>query len=125
MISREEALNLLRRYLRDEKMVKHCIAVEAIMRNLAKRLGEDEELWGLTGLLHDIDYDYVDRDMKKHGLEALNILKNLLPDDALQAIAGHNEHNGFVVTSEKAKRLLHGLRADGSFISLFVNSNCF
>ncbi|MEL9940625.1 MAG: HDIG domain-containing protein [Ignisphaera sp.] len=120
MISREEALNLLRRYLRDEKMVKHCIAVEAIMRSLAKRLGEDEELWGLTGLLHDIDYDYVNRDMGRHGLEALNILKGLLPDDALQAIAGHNEHNGFAVTGDRAKRLLHGLRASDHASGLII-----
>lgn len=120
MISRAEALDLLRRYLRDEKMLKHCIAVEAIMRGLAKVLGEDEELWGLTGLLHDIDYDYVNRDMKRHGVEALNILKGLLPDYALQAIAGHNEHNGFTVTSDNAKRLLHALRASDHAAGLIV-----
>ncbi|MDK6028218.1 HDIG domain-containing protein [Ignisphaera sp. 4213-co] len=120
MISRTEALNLLRKYLVDEKMIKHCIAVESIMRSLARMLGEDEELWGLVGLLHDIDYDYVNRDMSRHGLEALNILKNVLPEDALQAIAGHNEHNGFVVTSEKAKKLLHALRAADHTAGLIV-----
>lgn len=112
MMSREEALNLLRKYLSDEKMVKHCIAVEAILRSIARRLGENEDIWGLAGLLHDIDYDYVERDMKKHGLEALNILKNRdLPAEVLEAIAGHNEHNGFKVVNEKALKLVHALRA--------------
>ena len=120
MISREEALKLLREYLRDEKMIKHCLAVEAVMRALAKRLGEDEELWGLVGLLHDIDYDYVNRDLSRHGLEALKILQNKLPEEALQAIAGHNEHNGFVVTNEKAKKILYALRAADHASGLIV-----
>ncbi|MEM1642283.1 MAG: HDIG domain-containing protein [Desulfurococcaceae archaeon] len=112
MITRGEALSILRMYLRDEKIVKHCIAVEAIMRAVAGRLGEDEELWGLIGLLHDVDYDYVNRDGSKHGLGALEILSNTgLPREALEAIAGHNEHNGFKVENEKAQRILHALRA--------------
>jgi len=49
------------------------------MRTLARRLGEDEDLWGLVGLLHDIDYDYVGRDPLKHGLGALELLKGVLP----------------------------------------------
>ena len=120
MISRSEALNLLKRYVKDEKILKHCIAVEAIMRGLARRLGENEELWGLVGLLHDIDYDYVGRDMSRHGLEALNILKGLLPEEALEAIAGHNERNGFEVKSEYAKKLLHALRAADHASGLIV-----
>jgi len=112
MLSREEALKLLSTYLKDDKMIKHCLAVEAIMRSIAERLGEDPYLWGLVGLLHDIDYDYVGRDMHRHGLEALNILKDRgLPLEALEAIAGHNEHNGFNPTSEKTKKILHALRA--------------
>lgn len=97
--------------MKDEKMVKHCIAVEAVMRALARRLGEDEDLWGLTGLLHDIDYDAVGRDMTRHGLKALEVLAGKLPQHALEAIAAHNEHNGFRVSSPAAQRLLHALRA--------------
>lgn len=121
MLTREEALALLHRYLKDEKMVKHCIAVEVIMRSLAKRLGEDEVLWGLIGLLHDIDYDYVGRDMARHGLETLNILSSSgLPSEALEAIAGHNEHNGFRVVDEKAVRILHALRASDHSSGLVI-----
>ncbi|RLE46953.1 MAG: phosphohydrolase, partial [Candidatus Methanomethylicota archaeon] len=57
MISREEALKLLRQKLRNEKLIKHCIAVEAIMKKLAEYLGKDVNLWMLVGLLHDLDYE--------------------------------------------------------------------
>jgi putative nucleotidyltransferase with HDIG domain len=120
-MDKENALKLLQQYLKDEKMVKHCLAVEAIMRYLARRLSEDEGLWGLIGLLHDIDYDYVGRDMHRHGLEALSILKDReLPTEALEAIAGHNEHNGFKVVNEKALKLLHALRASDHASGLII-----
>lgn len=104
-------MNMLKEHLRDERMFKHCIAVEAIMRATAQRLGEDEELWGLVGFLHDIDYDEVDRDPSRHGLKALEILAGKLPQHALEAIAGHNEHNGFSVSSPEAERILRALRS--------------
>jgi len=116
---RDEALNLLRKYLNDEKMIKHCLAVEAIMRALARRLGEDEELWGLTGLLHDIDYDIVNRDVKVHGLKALEILKGLLPDEALDAIAAHNELNGYE-PKKLNNKLIHALRAADHLSGLII-----
>lgn len=121
MLTREEALTILRRYLSDEKMIKHCIAVEAIMRALARRLGENEELWGLIALLHDVDYDYVNREPSRHGLGALEILATTdLPREALEAIAGHNEYNGFKVESERAMRILHALRAADHASGLIV-----
>ncbi len=120
MISRSEALELLRQYLKDDKMVKHCIAVEAIMRALARRLGEDEELWGLIGLLHDIDYDITNRDLKVHGLKALEILKGRLPDVAVEAIAAHNENNGFRPSIPEAERIAVALRAADHMAGLIV-----
>ncbi|RLG76263.1 MAG: phosphohydrolase [Thermoprotei archaeon] len=120
MLTRDEALALLTRFVKDEKIVKHCLAVEAIMRALAHRLGEDEELWGLVGLLHDIDYDLTGRDPKKHGLEAPKILKGLLPDFALEAIAGHNEHNGFEAKDPRALKILPALRAADHLSGLII-----
>ncbi|MEM1912778.1 MAG: HDIG domain-containing protein [Thermofilaceae archaeon] len=110
-MERSSALSLLREHLKDDRMVKHCLAVEAIMRAAARRLGEEEELWGLVGLLHDIDYDEVGRDPSRHGLKALDILAGKLPPQALEAIAGHNEHNGYKVSSPEAERILRALRA--------------
>lgn len=94
MVSRDEALELLRRYVLNDRNFKHSLAVEAIMRYLARRLGEDEELWGITGLLHDLDYELVGKDLSRHGLLTVEMLKDLLPVEALEAIASHNELTG-------------------------------
>jgi len=55
-MDRFEALNLVRSHVKNKNLVKHMLATEAVMRKLAQHFGEDEELWGLTGLLHDLDY---------------------------------------------------------------------
>ncbi len=56
-ITRDEALELLKENLKNEKLIEHCVASEAIMRALAVRLNEDPEVWGIAGLLHDLDYE--------------------------------------------------------------------
>jgi putative nucleotidyltransferase with HDIG domain len=55
--TREEALELLLRYNQSESLIKHAKAVEGVMRYIARKLGEDEELWGIVGLVHDLDYE--------------------------------------------------------------------
>lgn len=95
MINREEALEFLRDRVKNEKLIKHMLAVEAIMKALAKKLGYDEKLWSLTGLLHDIDYELVGKDMSRHGIVSAELLKNKLPEEALNAIRAHNELTGF------------------------------
>ena len=92
-MNRNEALKLLEKYLKNKNLRKHCLAVEAIMRELAKRFGEDEEKWGLAGLLHDLDYDETHKDMSKHGYVTVEILKKYqVPDDILHAILAHPGH---------------------------------
>ena len=57
-MNREKALELVKEHLKKDNLVKHCLAVEACMREFAEKFGEDVEKWGLTGLLHDLDYQY-------------------------------------------------------------------
>lgn len=64
------------------------------MRALAERLGHNQEVWGLAGLLHDLDYPETKDTPGKHGLLTAETLTGKLPDDAVQAIARHNEMNG-------------------------------
>ncbi|NLB52017.1 MAG: HDIG domain-containing protein, partial [Syntrophomonadaceae bacterium] len=79
---RDEALTLLKDYLHDENHIKHSLAVEAIMRGVAAHLGEDVEKYGLTGLLHDIDYNMTGEEPFKHSLLGAEILeKQGLPED--------------------------------------------
>ena len=75
-VSYEKANELLDKYIQDQIVKFHCIESEAIMRNLATRLGEDEEIWGIVGLLHDIDWDLTKNDLGQHCVKAIEILKN-------------------------------------------------
>jgi uncharacterized protein len=91
MISRDEALRLLHENIRAENMRKHCLASEAVLRAIARRLNENEEEFGLAGLLHDIDVEVTNADPKTHGPYAEKILKGKVTDDMLDAIVMHNE----------------------------------
>ncbi len=94
MISRDEALALLKEHVREPNLVNHCLESEAVMRGLAARLGRDEELWGVTGLLHDLDYSTMESE-SRHGLDTVDMLTGKLPEEALAAIRRHAfEMNG-------------------------------
>ncbi len=72
-MDRDDADQLLKGYVRNERMLNHCYTAEAVMRSLARRLGEDDEKWGIAGLLHDIDIEVTGADPNLHCLEAEKI----------------------------------------------------
>ncbi len=111
-----EALDLVKRYVKNEKLIKHMIAVSAIMEKLAEVLNEDSKLWKLVGLLHDIDYELTQNDFSKHGILAVEILKDKLPENALSAIKAHNEMTGHKDDS----KLAIALRAADAVSGLIV-----
>lgn len=117
VISRGEALDLVKQYLRNDKLVKHVLAVEAILRAVARELGEDEELWGLTGLLHDLDYEVVGKDLNRHGLVTPEIIEGKVPDEVIEAIKAHNELTGFESDSKLALALKAADHASGLIIA--------
>src|SRR5512138_3491282 len=91
-ITREQALELLHRFIRKEKMVYHCLASEAVLRGIARRLGRDEEKWGLAGLLHDLDVEVTNAEPTVHGTQTEALLKDYEVDpEILDAIRMHNE----------------------------------
>ncbi|MFH0994047.1 MAG: HDIG domain-containing metalloprotein [Pseudomonadota bacterium] len=90
-ISREDAFLLLTTHLKNEKLVSHCLAAEAIMRELAPRFDENAEVWAIAGLLHDIDYEITDGDPSRHGREGAELLLNHGVSPAIaDAILKHN-----------------------------------
>jgi len=94
-MTREEALVKLKENLSNQNLIKHSLAVEAIMLALARRFNEGEEKWGLAGLLHDIDYEKVKDDLSQHSLTGAEILEGLgLGKDICQAVKVHNEAHG-------------------------------
>ena len=74
-ITRDEALECLQAHLKNEKLISHCLATEAIMRALAQKFEEDQEVWGLAGLLHDLDYEITGEDPSRHGEETARLLE--------------------------------------------------
>ena len=92
-MTRDEALQLVKEKVSNKNLRKHMLATEAVMRKLAKRFEEDEELWGLVGLLHDLDYDQTADDFPKHGILAAEMLEETdLSEEAIYAIKSHPGH---------------------------------
>lgn len=92
--NREKAIELLHQYVKNEKMIFHCLASEAVMRGLARKLGRDEEKWGLAGLLHDLDVETTNADAAIHGTQTEVLLKDYpVDEDILDAIRMHNEYS--------------------------------
>jgi len=91
-VSREKVLARLHKHISNEKTIIHSLASEAVMHALARRLDEDEDRWGITGLLHDIDVEVTNADPKVHALKAEELLKDFdLDVDMLDAIRMHND----------------------------------
>lgn len=94
MPTRDEAWALLCEYTKSDSLRKHALAVEAVMRAYAAERGEDADLWGLTGLLHDFDYEAYP-DPARHAAAGGEILRERgYPEALVHAIEAHNEANG-------------------------------
>jgi len=92
-MSREEGLKLLELKLKNKNLIKHSLAVEACMKRLAKEFREDADTWGLTGLLHDLDYEDTKDDFSKHGFVTAEILeKESVDSQIIEAIKAHPGH---------------------------------
>lgn len=95
-MTREEAVEILNKFLKDERLIIHSLATEVVMRGLAKYFGEDQEKWGITGLLHDADYQLSKNHPEKHGLLLFKKDKNIpeikqdISEDIKYAIRSHN-----------------------------------
>ena len=97
MLTREEALSLVKKNVTKRNSTFHMIAVEAIMKSVAKHLREDEQLWQLTGLLHDIDYEKTEDSPNEHSILSEKILSNFdVPKEVIRAIKAHNFHYSHV-----------------------------
>jgi uncharacterized protein len=100
-ISRDEAQALMEQYLEADSIRKHCLATEAIMRALAPRFAADPDLWGIVGLLHDLDYNETKDSIERHGLVTEQILRERgVHQSVIEAIKYHNAGNLGLVRSE-------------------------
>lgn len=99
-MTRDDHLALVREYTENPALVKHMLAVEAALRAYARKLGEDEDLWGTVGLLHDFDYERWPA-LTEHTVKGAEILRERgYPDVVVRAILSHNDHNGLNLARE-------------------------
>lgn len=108
--SRETALAIMHEHTASDSLRKHMLSVEAAMRAYAEKFGEDVERWGVTGLIHDFDYEKFPNEAhsptEEHPAEGVRILRSRgFPEDILEAILGHANYSGVPRTSLMAKTL--------------------
>ncbi len=103
--TREQALELLHEWIQNPNLRKHCYAVEAAMRAYARSLSEDEDRWGLTGLIHDFDWER-HPDAERHPVMGVEVLRSLgWPEDVCRAVLGHASYTGVPRDTKMAQAL--------------------
>jgi putative nucleotidyltransferase with HDIG domain len=108
--SREQALAIMHEYTASDSLRKHMLSVEAAMRSYAEKFGEDIDRWGITGLIHDFDYERFPNEAHsatdEHPAEGVRILRSHgFPEDILEAILGHATYSGVPRETRMAKTL--------------------
>ena len=94
-MNRDEALRIVREFVKNENLVRHMLAVEAAMRFYAEKLGEDVETWGIAGLLHDFDWE-IHPTKEEHPAAGAPILRERgVPEEIVRAILSHADHSGY------------------------------
>lgn len=112
-MNRLEAIEHLKSKLKNKNLIKHSLAVEVCMKTLAREFGQNEEIWSLTGLLHDLDYEDTKDDFSKHGFVTAEILQKEGVDgriiEAIKAHPGHIERTTLMAKALYAVDPLTGL----------------
>ncbi len=101
-MERAEAYELVKEKVKTKNLIKHMLATEAVMKALARRLGEDEGEWGLAGLLHDLDYDLTVKEPERHARQTAEWIEGLVGPEILDAIVAHPGHAERESTMAKA-----------------------
>ncbi len=111
---REQVWREVQRRVANDNLRRHMLATEAVMRALARRLGEDEDAWGLAGLGHDLDAEETADDFSRHGAEAARVLAELGVDEPVtRAVAAHNPETGIVASDRMAIGLVAADQVSG------------
>jgi predicted hydrolase (HD superfamily) len=120
MLNRDEAIILIKKYLKNVNNFHFAIAVESIMRNIAELLERDEETWGLTGLLHNLDFEYASGNPESIGILTSQLLDGLFPEQVINAIKANNYiHSDYIPITSLDKALIATVTATG-FIKYVV-----
>lgn len=103
LITREEAMMLVTKSVSNKNLIGHMLATEAVMIGLAEHFHEDPEIWGMAGLLHDLDYDDTKDKPEMHGIRSVELLQSIdVPQEVLHAILAHCDKKPAESLMEKA-----------------------
>jgi len=106
-MDREEAIASVRENVTNPNLIKHMLACEAVMKALARKFGENEHEWGLTGLLHDIDVELTKGDMQTHSQLGADLAHELGASTAMShAILAHNGTHGVPLETKLDKAMI-------------------
>ena len=104
-MNRDEAIEIVNEFIENQNLVRHMLAVEAAMRFYAQKYGENEEIWGVTGLLHDFDWE-IHPTLEEHPQAGEPILREReVPDEIIRAILSHADHTGVPRETQMEKAL--------------------
>jgi putative nucleotidyltransferase with HDIG domain len=104
-MDRSEALQIVHDYVKNENLVRHMLAVEAAMRFYAAKFGENEDTWGITGILHDFDWE-IHPTLEQHPMDGAPILRERgVPEEIIRAIMSHADHTGVARETPMQKAL--------------------
>lgn len=107
-MDRDSAFKLLPENLKNKNLIKHCLALEAVMRKLASHFGGNEDTWGLAGLLHDLDYEETLSTPERHTLIAAERLKDSgVPEEIISVIKAHNSEALGIKRESKAEKAIY------------------
>lgn len=105
-MNRDEALSIVHEFIQSENLRRHMYAVEAAMRFYADKFGEDEDTWGITGLLHDFDWE-IHPTLEEHPQKGEPILRERgVPEEIIRAIQSHADHTGVPRVTRMEKALM-------------------
>lgn len=104
-MNRDQAMQIVQEYVKNENLIRHMLAVEAAMRYYAEQFGENPDTWGLVGLLHDFDWE-IHPTLEQHPQAGAPILRQRgVPEDIVQAVLSHADHTGVPRLSRMEKAL--------------------
>lgn len=114
-ISRDNAWQFLTEYVKEPPLIRHCLSVEACMREYARIFGEDEEYWGFVGLIHDFDFE-IHPTLDQHPQDGAPILRERgVPEDVIDVVLSHADHLD-VPRDTKVKKTLAAVDELSSFV---------
>lgn len=104
-MDRKTALDIVREYVKNENLVRHMLAVEAAMRFYAAKFGEDQEIWGVTGILHDFDWEIHPTLDERPQAGAPILRERGVPEEIVRAVLSHADHTGIPRLTHMEKAL--------------------